>query len=97
MFLFLGGFIVGAVWYWVFGISDEGWLSFWHGFIIVLGVIMVALILWLTIGGFYDLKKLFVLLRAGKKDDRDDGTVIGHHNLDEEAPENKTTSAENEQ
>ncbi len=39
---------------------------------------------------FVDLKQLFVLLRTIKRDDRDDGTVVGHHNLDEEDTVNNT-------
>lgn len=82
MVVLIIGSIVGAVWR--FDITDASWLSFWHGFVGVFGVVTVALILWLTIGGFFDLKKLFVLLRKVKRDDADDGTVIDHHNLDEE-------------
>ena len=96
MFLFLGGFIAMALWNWLFGIEDTSWLIFWRGFIVVMGVLMVALILWLTIGGFYDLRELFVLLRAVKRDDRDDGTVIGHHHLDEETGEAETAVSDSD-
>lgn len=84
MFLFLGGIVAGAIWNWLFKIENEAWLSFWYGFIIVLAVVTVIVVLWLTIGGCYDLKKLFVLLGSVKRDHKDDGTVIDHHNLDEE-------------
>ncbi len=78
-----GGVIVGTICQLKFHMSDSFWLSFWHGFVAVFGVITVALILWLTIGGFVDLKKLFVLLKQVKRNDADDGTVVDHHNLDE--------------
>jgi SSS family solute:Na+ symporter len=83
MFLLLGGCIAGSIYNWLFPTTDSAWLSFWHGFISVLAVLTVVLIVWLTIGGFRDLKQLYVLLRTVKRDDRDDGTVVDHHNIDE--------------
>jgi len=32
-------------------------------------------------GGFADLKEMFRLLKTRKADDKDDGTVVDHHNL----------------
>ena len=59
-------------------------MIFWHGFIWVFFVLTIVLTVWLGIGGFIDLKRLYKALKTVKQDDRDDGTVVGHHNLDEE-------------
>ena len=40
--------------------------------------------LWLSIGGLRDLRYMYAQLRSVRRDARDDGTVIDHHNLDEE-------------
>ena len=76
--------VAGTIINLIFDVKDEYWLSFWHGYLWVLFVTSTLITLWLTIGGFGDLKKMFYQLKIIKRDDRDDGTVVDHHNLDEQ-------------
>jgi hypothetical protein len=47
-------------------------------------VIALVTLIWFTIGGFIDLKDFFHDLKTMKRDARDDGRVVGHHNLADE-------------
>ena len=48
----------------------------------------VIVAVWFIWGGALDLKELFRRLKSLKRDDSDDGTVVGHHNVaDEEVVE----------
>ncbi|NIA31984.1 MAG: sodium:solute symporter [Actinobacteria bacterium] len=85
-YIFISLFVVlaGIVYNAFFGIPDKFWMIFWRGYIWVFFVLTILLTIWLGIGGFVDLKKLFRTLKTVKRNDRDDGTVVSHHNLDEE-------------
>ena len=84
----LGWFAVAAIqliWQLVFGIETEGWLKFWHFYLIMSLVLGIVMTIVFTVGGFIDLKYLFNKLATLKRDDLDDGMVVDHHNLDEES------------
>ena len=65
-------------------ISTDAWMEFWKYYVFAYFAISVIVTIWLSIGGIIDLKYMFAQLRTIKRDTRDDGTVINHHNLDEE-------------
>jgi solute:Na+ symporter, SSS family len=44
-----------------------------------------VMVVWFTWGGVRDIKQLFERLRTTQKNALDDGTVVGHKNLDEAA------------
>jgi SSS family solute:Na+ symporter len=83
MLISLAVVLVGTVYHVFFGIPDKFWMAFWHGYIWVFFVLTIVLSIWLGIGGFIDLRKLFRVLKTVKQDDRDNGTVVHHHNLGE--------------
>ncbi|HBR19004.1 MAG TPA: hypothetical protein DD726_02165 [Phycisphaerales bacterium] len=62
-------------------VAGEGW---WFFTCVVFGVTGVIATIWFLWGGFRDLKYLFDDLRNAVRDERDDGTVIDHHNLADE-------------
>jgi hypothetical protein len=41
-------------------------------------------LVWFTIGGLIDLRAFFHALKTMKRDARDDGRVVAHHNLADE-------------
>ena len=82
--ILLGMIIIGAICSRCFDITDEAWLSFWHIGIWVTFACTLAVITWLTVGGFRDLSRLFRNLAVAKRDDSDDGTVIHGRNLSDE-------------
>ena len=55
--------------------TDEAWLGFWHGYIYFTLILGTSVVLWFTIGGFRDLRRMFVLLEKRHADASDDGTV----------------------
>ncbi len=82
----IGVFIVGVI-YNVFinrNVSDRSWLVFWWIWVILSFIGTVGVTIWLTIGGIKDVKDLFNRLASMERDNRDDGTVVDHHNLDEQ-------------
>jgi SSS family solute:Na+ symporter len=83
-------FAVGSLWYlwrpWPLRI----WGHYWYIYGILLPfVIGVITTVWFTWGGVRDLRRLFVALRTVRRSDLDDGTVVGHRNLDEVAGNTK--------
>ena len=82
-FLALGTVAFGTIYHMIYGISDKMWLAFWHGYCWFFFGFLVIFTVWLSVGGFIEVKKLFSLLANAKRDDNDDGRVVDHHNLDE--------------
>jgi solute:Na+ symporter, SSS family len=63
----------------------EWWADYWFiTAIVVPFVIAGATVIWFTIGGIADMRAFFVAIRTVKRDSRDDGRVVAHHNLVEE-------------
>jgi len=83
VFGLLGIFLIGMIIASLINISDRSWLSFWKICIIMMVGISAIITVWMTIGGFRNLKELFSLLRTAKQNVIDDGTVVNHKNLDE--------------
>jgi len=92
MFISLAVVLIGIVYHIFFGIPDKFWVVFWHGCIWVFFALTIILTVWLGIGGFVDLRKLFTLLKTIAQDDRDDGTVIDHHNIGDEQTKSCSSS-----
>jgi SSS family solute:Na+ symporter len=65
-------------------ISNEAWIEFWKYYVLAYFTLSVIVTVWLSIGGLYDLRDMYAQLRTIRRDVRDDGTVVNHHNLDED-------------
>ena len=79
-----GVFIVGTVWNLMSPWPLSVWSTFWH--IVGIGVpVFVSFVtaIWFTWGGSRDIRRLFQGLRKQRINHLDDGTVVGHQNLDE--------------
>lgn len=63
--------------------STSTWIAFWKYYVMISAVASVGVTIWFMVGGIGDLQYLFAKLRSIRRDARDDGTVIDHHNLDE--------------
>ncbi len=97
--IFFGVFLVGTFYALRHGISNAAWDTFWHGYCWLIVILAAAITIWLGIGGFHNLGQLFRMLRTVKRDARDDGSVVGHKNLDEldqEEVETALAAEENE-
>lgn len=81
-------FIVVTLWNLVDRWPVKWWATYWHWELILIPlVISVVTTVWFTWGGVVDLMCLFKALKTVKRNERDDGMVVGHHNLDEEDAE----------
>lgn len=89
-------FLVGTAWNLIAPWPLSWWAAFWHVVGIGLPVVMAFITaIWFTWGGVRDIRQLFRNLAAQRVNALDDGTVVGHHNLDEgglDAPKKEQTS-----
>ena len=61
------------------------WATYWHFYAILIPIFVgVVTTIWFTWGGTRDLIRLFRDLPHVKRNSLDDGSVVNHHNLDEE-------------
>jgi SSS family solute:Na+ symporter len=65
-------------------LSDRFWSIFWLIYVWNIIVAGTLITVWFLIGGIFDLKELFRRLATARRNDLDDGMVVGHQNLDEE-------------
>ena len=82
--LWFGIFLIGTVWNMVAPWPNSMWSSYWH--VAGIGVpVFMALVtgVWFTWGGIRDIRALFTRLKEHERNHLDDGTVVGHQNLDE--------------
>lgn len=78
-------FLVGCAWNYFAPWPNSVWSVFWHVSAIGLPIFLTVITaVWFTWGGVRDIGSLFRRLRLEKVNHLDDGTVKGHHNLDEE-------------
>ena len=80
--LFFAIFLIGTIYMLGTDIPDAAWGRFWWGFSIVILLMTTAITVWVCVGGIKNLRELFCTLRSLKRDAHDDGTVVGHQNLD---------------
>lgn len=80
-------FVVISCWNLVSRWPLQWWGTYWHYEMIVLPLlVMVVTSLWFCWGGVRDLVRLFRRLKTVRRNDLDDGMVVGHRNLDEVDP-----------
>ncbi len=77
-----GIFIAGTIFFLTRKVTDGDWsewdglwLSFWHSKIWIEICVAAVVIVWFTMGGVRDVKKLLTTLSRKDRDDQDDGFV----------------------
>jgi len=85
--IWFGIFIAGTIYNLYHDVADSSWAEFWKWYVRVFAVISLGTVIWFLFGGVIDLKNMFKTLRIVKRDSRDDGVVVGHHNLADEPVE----------
>ena len=68
-------FIIGTTIALTIGIDKGFWLEFWKVYVLVLLALSVVVIVWFTIGGLKDLRKMTAALKSMQRDHEDDGQV----------------------
>ncbi|MBC2594462.1 hypothetical protein H5P28_09350 [Ruficoccus amylovorans] len=89
--LWFGVFVVGTLWNLIAPWPTAVWKEFWH--VVGIGIpVLMALVtgVWFTWGGSRDIIRLFRMLKSQQVNEFDDGTVVGHQNLDEAAITHET-------
>jgi SSS family solute:Na+ symporter len=77
-------FVVGSIWNLIAPWPESAWSAFWHVAAVGIPVFISAVTaVWFTWGGVRDIRALFRQLRRQRVNHFDDGTVVGHQNLDE--------------
>ena len=69
-------FIIGTVYNLSNDVSDSTWMNFWWTYLMIHIVMAVLSMIWFTIGGFIDLKKMMYRLRHTERDITDDGFIV---------------------
>ncbi len=72
-------FVIGTVYYYVVGISDEQWMAFWKIYLYINLAVAIIVVVWFAIGGFRDIRKMLRDLKYMQRDDRDDGFVASNN------------------
>ncbi len=94
--LWFGTFVIGSIWNLIAPWPNEVWKTFWHITGIGIPVFMsLVTAIWFTWGGTRDIFALFRSLKKEQINELDDGTVVGHQNLDEVALEQATKNPKN--
>jgi len=96
-FIYYGNLVWTVAWFAIFvfatiycvrhEVSDDAWATFWWVKVIITIVLGVATTIWFFVGGIYDIRDLFKTLATLKRDHRDDGRVVDHHNVSDEPME----------
>ena len=68
-------FVFGTIYNLYNDVSDESWMLYWKYQIYINIVFSFIIIIWFTIGGFFDIKKMFISLGSDKRDHGDSGWV----------------------
>ena len=79
-----GVFVLVGLYNLVVDVPVDTWAAFWRWQVIVTIVLGIITTAWFSIGGIIDIRELFRTLGALKRDHRDDGRVIDHHNVADE-------------
>jgi len=77
-------FVIVSIWNIFHRWPLSWWSKYWHIAAILMPLTVgIVTTVWFTWGGVRDLRRMFKALRIVGRDARDDGTVVGHSNLDE--------------
>jgi Na+/proline symporter len=72
---FTGLFVVGTIYAYFFGIPETVWVDFWQFWTWLIFATGCIIVVWFTIGGFRDLRRMYAHLERYHADARDDGSV----------------------
>ncbi|MDA9935167.1 sodium:solute symporter [Candidatus Marinimicrobia bacterium] len=68
-------FIIGTVYNLSNPVSDDAWMKFWEYYIYIHLILSGIVLIWFTLGGFYDLKSMINALKSDVRDHGDSGWV----------------------
>ena len=72
---FILSFVIIALWQIFYRWPDDWWANWWFFNVVFIGISGTIATVWFLIGGFIDMKKMFLRLERIDRDNKDDGTV----------------------
>ncbi len=69
-------FIIGTIYNLSNDVSDNSWMNFWWIYLMIHIVLAIISMIWFTIGGFIDLRKMMYRLKNLQRDHTDDGFIL---------------------
>ena len=84
-------FIFATIYNLTHEVSDDSWATFWWVKVVITVFLGVGTTIWFLFGGVRDIRALFATLATMKRDHRDDGRVVDHHNVSDEPLEEEAT------
>jgi SSS family solute:Na+ symporter len=73
IFIWTGVFIIGTIYNLTHPVTDSTWMVYWKYYIYIYIIASAVVVIWFSIGGVIDLKKMFTRLSTMERDDQDDG------------------------
>ena len=68
-------FLAGTVFNLTHDVSDTAWMGYWKIYVLIYALVSAVVVVWFTIGGVKDMRKMFRQLAVMRRDDGDDGFV----------------------
>tara|TARA_S200000501_G_scaffold357264_1_gene380750 strand:+ start:53 stop:436 length:384 start_codon:yes stop_codon:yes gene_type:complete len=68
-------FIFGTIYNLSYSVTDESWMTYWKYQVYINIVFSFIIIIWFTIGGIIDIRKMFFSLSSNERDHGDSGWV----------------------
>ncbi len=85
-----------AIYHHYWGTTQEYWIKFWTVQVYLFVPLGILSTIWFLCGGLRDIKYLFSKLSTAKRNVLDDGRVVGHRSLADEAMDQETSSENSE-
>jgi SSS family solute:Na+ symporter len=70
-------FVIGTIYNLTHEVEDAAWAGFWRRYFYIQVGYTIFVIVWFTVGGFRDIAAMFRKLRIMRRDEADDGMVVG--------------------
>ena len=68
-------FIIGTIYNLSNDASNAAWMNFWKTYLIIQIIMAIISLIWFTLGGYSDLKKMMFRLKQTERDHSDDGFI----------------------
>ena len=77
-------FIIVTVYHFIWGTTDAFWSVYWRVTIVYFVILGTVGTIWFFIGGLFDMRNMFKILKETVVNEHDDGRVVDHHSLVDE-------------
>jgi hypothetical protein len=68
-------FVIGTVLNLTGNVADLAWMRFWRTYTLIMLAVSIAVIVWFSVGGVFNLREMIATLKVQKRDHSDQGFV----------------------